>query len=195
MKSNVGRLFIIVFFAFLSLLLPFLVIQSEFQKSFGLGIKEQTLGAETKNEGLPLRLRIPSINVDAHVEYVGANSAGVMNVPGNTYDVGWYNLGPRPGERGSAVMAGHLDGKLGEKAVFTNLDKLKPGDKIYIDNDRGITTTFMVTGNRIYNPGYADDVFGSNDGSHLNLITCDGVWDGDKKSYSKRLVVFTDMVN
>jgi len=28
--------------------------------------------------------------------------------------------------------------------------------------------------------------------AHLNLITCEGVWDKVSKSYSKRLVVFTD---
>jgi hypothetical protein len=36
---------------------------------------------------------------------------------------------------------------------------------------------------------------GSNDKAHLNLITCDGVWDVTKKSYSKRLVVFADIAD
>lgn len=48
---------------------------------------------------------------------------------------------------------------------------------------------------RTYNPGHADEVFHQgDDGSHLNLITCDGVWDGVEKSYSKRLVIFADIV-
>lgn len=117
-----------------------------------------------------------------------------MAVPSNIVDVGWFNLGPRPGEKGSAVIAGHFDGENGEAGVFANLDNLKVGDKLYIEDDKGTTTSFMVRESRMYNPGYADDVFSSSDGAHLNLVTCDGVWDGVKKSYSKRLVVFADII-
>jgi hypothetical protein len=52
---------------------------------------------------------------------------------------------------------------------------------------------FVVRESRTYNPGYAEEVFSANDGAHLNLVTCDGVWDGAKKSYSKRLVIFADI--
>lgn len=47
---------------------------------------------------------------------------------------------------------------------------------------------------RSYDPTVdASGIFGSNDGkAHLNLITCEGIWDATKKSYSKRIVVFTD---
>jgi hypothetical protein len=39
----------------------------------------------------------------------------------------------------------------------------------------------------------ASSVFSSNDGkSHLNLITCEGIWDEVSQSYPQRLVIFTD---
>ncbi len=145
------------------------------------------------NSCSPMRLVIPAINVNANIQNTGITSKGVMETPNNAVDAGWFDLGPRPGEKGSAVIAGHFDGKNGEAGVFTNLNKLKPGDKLYVQDYKGASTTFTVSGNRIYDPGYADEVFSSNDGTHLNLITCDGVWDGDLKSYSKRLVVFTDI--
>jgi sortase (surface protein transpeptidase) len=63
---------------------------------------------------------------------------------------------------------------------------------VYVKDDTGTTIPFVVREIRIYNPGYAEEVFSSNDGVHLNLVTCDGVWDGSTKSYTKRLVVFTD---
>lgn len=141
---------------------------------------------------LPVRLTIPEINVNAAIQYVGVTQAGAMEVPNNAVDVGWFKLGPRPGEKGSAVIAGHFDGKSGEAGVFINLYKLKKGDKLYIKNDKGISITFVVRESRTYDPGYADDVFSASGSAHLNLITCDGVWDGAKKSYSKRLVVFSD---
>ncbi|PJC30453.1 class F sortase, partial [Candidatus Roizmanbacteria bacterium CG_4_9_14_0_2_um_filter_39_13] len=108
---------------------------------------------------------------------------------------GWFKLGPQPGQRGSAIIAGHFDGKNGEKGVFTDLDKLKKGDQITIKDTNGASFVFIVREIRIYDPGYANSVFSASESAHLNLITCDGVWDGAKKSYDKRLVVFTDILN
>ena len=118
-----------------------------------------------------------------------------MDVPKTATDTGWFKFGPRPGEKGSAVIAGHFDGTNGEPGVFIDLNKLKKGDKLYIIDDKELTLTFTVRESRVYNPGYAEEVFSSNDGIHLNLVTCDGVWDGTKKSYSKRLVVFADIIH
>ena len=151
---------------------------------------------ETQKESqkLPVRLKIPSINVDAAIEYVGVTPKGAMATPSNITSVGWFDLGPRPGENGNAVIAGHFDGENGEAGVFANLDKLKTGDKLYVEDSKGTSTTFIVRGSRAYNPGYANDVFSGTSSAHLNLITCNGVWDETKKSFSKRLVVFTDMI-
>jgi len=141
--------------------------------------------------GLPVRLKIPEINVDSAVEYVGLDSDGAMDTPKSQDNVVWYELGQRPGENGSAVIAGHYGGKA---SVFDNLYKLRKGDKLYIEDDKGVTVSFVVRENRRYDPeADASNVFNSNDGkSHLNLITCEGDWNKDSKSYDKRLVVFTD---
>lgn len=148
----------------------------------------------TISPGLPVRLKIPNINVDASIEYVGLTSKREMEVPKNAADVGWYNLGPRPGERGSAVIDGHFNNENGDTGVFFNLYKLNKGDKLYVVDNKGKSITFVVRENRLYDSGLAGDVFSLNDGiAHLNLVTCDGVWDGVKKSYTKRLVVFADL--
>jgi LPXTG-site transpeptidase (sortase) family protein len=149
---------------------------------------------QQKKSELPVRLVIPAINVSAHIQHVGITTWGQMETPNNSTDVGWFKLGSRPGENGSSVIAGHFDGKNGENGVFSNLNKLKKGDIVYVKDDKGTATTFMVRESRTYNSGYADEVFSTNNSAYLNLITCDGVWDGDTKSYSKRLVVFTDIV-
>lgn len=128
------------------------------------------------------------------IEHMGLTAEGAMDVPENTFDVGWYKLGPIPGEKGSAVISGHFDGKTGDSGVFNNLSKLKRGDKIYVTNHLGVTTAFVVRESRTYNPGYVEEVFMSKDnGTHLNLITCEGNWNTTKNSYSKRLVVFADL--
>ncbi len=145
--------------------------------------------------GLPIHLNIPAINVSSNIEYVGLTGSGEMDVPKKTGDVAWFNLGPRPGEVGSAVIDGHYGLlKNGEASVFDNLHKLVKGDRISIEDVDGKVIYFIVKETRIFDPDAdASSVFVSNDGkAHLNLITCEGVWDKDSKSYSKRLVVFTD---
>jgi LPXTG-site transpeptidase (sortase) family protein len=143
--------------------------------------------------GSPMRLIIPAININADIQPLGVTPRGEMEIPSNTFDVGWFKLGSRPGEKGSAVIAGHFDGENGEAGVFSNLYELKSGDKLYIEDGKGTVTPFVVRESRTYDPGYAEEVFNSDDSSHLNLVTCDGQWDGAKKSYNKRLVVFADI--
>ena len=56
-------------------------------------------------------LVIPKIGVDAPVEPVHVEADGALGVPTrNQWDgVGWYQGGPIPGQRGSAIIDGHLD--------------------------------------------------------------------------------------
>jgi LPXTG-site transpeptidase (sortase) family protein len=143
---------------------------------------------------LPVRLRIPQIGVDTTFEYVGLTTEGAMDAPKGPDHVAWFNLGPRPGETGSAIVAGHYGWKNSIPAVFDNLGKLQKGDKFSIQDKQGVITTFAVQEVRAF--GEHDDassVFGSrDDGAHLNLITCGGIWNATTKSYSNRLVVFSD---
>src|SRR4051812_45178718 len=55
----------------------------------------------------PVRLIIPSLNVDTKVQDVGIGKSGNMAVPSNYTDAGWYRYGATPGQVGSAVMDGH----------------------------------------------------------------------------------------
>lgn len=154
------------------------------------------LGINSPEEisGLPVRLQIPAIKVDSSVENVGINSEGEMGVPVNTTNVGWFDLGPLPGKIGSAVIAGHLNTADGKDGVFANLYRLKAGDKIFVENDKSEMSTFIVRGSGSFDPESANDFFTKSDGIHLNLVTCNGIWDKSKKSYTKRLVVFTDLL-
>jgi sortase A len=150
---------------------------------------------QTDSFGLPVRLKIPTIEVDATVEQVGLTPKGEMDTPKDPAEVAWLNLGARPGENGSAVITGHYGTwKNGSGSVFDNLHKLKKGDNVYMEDEKGETISFIVRESRSYEPSAdASDVFSSDDeGSHLNLITCEGTWNKDLKSYSERLVIFTD---
>lgn len=150
---------------------------------------------QEKNTDLPVRLKISAIDVDATIEYVGLTPDGAMDIPKKQENVAWYKLGNLPGETGNAVIAGHYGTwKNGKGSVFDNLHKLRKGDKIYVENSTGETSTFVVRESRRYEPkANASEVFISKDQkAHLNLITCEGEWNKVSKSYSQRLVVFTD---
>jgi len=186
---HIKRLLLIIVFSIFPILLILFFIQNLSRK-----LEFQNQSVDKTSLGSPVRLKIPLINVDASIEYVGITKEGEMGVPSNTLDVGWFDVGPPPGEQGSAVIAGHLDGKNGEPGVFTNLNKLKRGDKLYVEDNKGKTIGFIVRESRIYDPGYANEVFNATSGAHLNLVTCDGIWDYSQKNYTKRLVIFTDRI-
>lgn len=148
----------------------------------------------TAQPGLPLRLKIPKIGVDAGIDYVGLTPEGDLDVPKSYESGGWYKDGPHPGAPGSAVIDGHFGRADRQPAIFDKLNQLQKGDELYVTDVKGTIITFVVTGSRSYNPGEdATAVFRSTDGvARLNLITCQGTWDGTQNGYVARLVVFTE---
>lgn len=151
--------------------------------------------AFVENIGLPKEVRIPSIGVDASIQSVGTEPNGDMSVPADAKSVGWFKGGPRPGEDGNSVIAGHLD-TIESTAVFWNLRKLKAGDYIYVTDENAKELEFKINRIESYPVDSAplDRIFGASDGSHLNLITCDGTWNPQKHAYNKRLVVYSDRI-
>lgn len=148
--------------------------------------------------GKPVRLIIPAIGVDATIQTVGLSwrGDGTMGIPTNFTDVGWYRNGPIPGEPGSAVIDGHLDGKNVREAVFYNLDKLIQGDVVEVVDMHGKTLRFRVVDIKTYDAKAPTAEIFSGDVSkiRLNLITCAGDWNKNQKSYSNRIVVFTELI-
>jgi peptidoglycan hydrolase-like protein with peptidoglycan-binding domain len=146
--------------------------------------------------GLPVRLLIPLIGVDSGIEDAYITPDGRMQVPSGTVDVAWFALGPHPGQVGSAVIGGHFGIQNGIPFVFYSLNKLAVGDKVYVVNDEGGTLSFIVRS--IASFGLNDNaapVFTSSDGlAHLNLITCEGIWNAVDGDYPDRLVIFTDEI-
>jgi sortase A len=143
--------------------------------------------------GKPVRLMIPSINVNATIQHLGLASNGSIGAPDGPYDVAWFNAGPKPGEQGSAIISGHYGHwRTGADSVFDNLDKLKKGDKIYVRDDKDNLISFTVESSRTYNLDESPpEILNKTDDAYLNLITCNGDWIQDKKTYTKRLVIFT----
>ena len=145
----------------------------------------------------PTRLIIPAIGINASIEPVGMLSNGEMATPTqNPWEhVGWYRAGTHPGDRGSAVIDGHLDRPGGYPAVFWYLQGLHPRDMVLVVNADGKTLHFQVTRIEVYAPQAApiQDIFGNREGTYLNLITCAGDWIPNQHQYNLRLVVYTTL--
>jgi sortase A len=146
---------------------------------------------------VPSQMNIEKIKVNAAIRPVGLTAAGDMDIGENPTELAWYQYGPKPGETGSAVVAGHYGWKGDVPSVFNDLNTLAKGDKITVQDQNGKESIFAVTKIALYDPDQdATEVFRSNDGkAHLNLITCQGSWVNAKQSYTKRLVIFTDLEN
>jgi LPXTG-site transpeptidase (sortase) family protein len=143
----------------------------------------------------PARLIIPSIGVNANVEQVGKKADGSMGTPQTFGDVAWYALGSKPGAAGNAVIDGHVDNALTTAGVFMHLSQVHLGDIIEVADGSGATRTFVVNNIQEVPANSAPDasIFATTGPSQLVLITCDGAWVPDAKSYDKRLVVFATL--
>jgi len=149
--------------------------------------------------GVPMRLRIPSVGIDAAVENVGLDGEGAMDTPRNFDNTAWYAPGPRPGEQGNAVINGHVDSAaLKRGAVFWNLRQVQPGNLIIVISDDDTEHRFFVTSVQTYTAQNApvSEIFGPADGAHLNLITCDANTPFNRRTgeYSGWLLVTADVL-
>ena len=155
-------------------------------------------GPETCGD-LSARARVcsPSIGIDAALKSMGQDDAGNMAVP--TYEdraaIGWYSVSaPIGGERGNAVLAGHVDYPYDAPALAT-LYTAQPGQKLWVSNGTGGVFSYTVTTVREPTPRDAPprDIFELTGDPGLSLVTCSGDYvqpDGAPSwSYTNNLIV------
>jgi hypothetical protein len=137
----------------------------------------------------PAELLIPALNVHRAVEAVGTNRSGVMNLPVNGWNAGWYQGGPIPGAPGDAVIEGHA-GFPNQPMIFGKLSTLRPGDQIVVVLADKSQRLFTVVSQSNVPVGFTPPGFATPYGPpRLTLVTCSGDFDATTKTYSRRLVV------
>jgi sortase (surface protein transpeptidase) len=153
---------------------------------------------------VPLRVKVPSVGVDAPLVALGMDRDGAVAVPPMSVpsEAGWFTGNPTPGERGAAVIVGHVDTAYG-RAVFYPLGNVQPGALIVVDRTDKKHAQFRVTSvevvdkdrfpaERVYGSGDHADSNSDSDTAQLRLITCGGAFDG--KHYADNLVVYAQLV-
>ncbi|MEU8974021.1 class F sortase [Streptomyces monashensis] len=145
----------------------------------------------------PARLIIPKIDVDAPFTTLSLGADGKLQPPpaDDTNLVGWYSKGVAPGERGAAIIAGHLDTTT-SPAVFANLDDLGPGDEFTVERADGQDADFVVDDAKTFAKDEfpSKRVYGDVPRAEVRLITCTGPYDHAAKDYTDNLVVFAHLV-
>lgn len=137
----------------------------------------------------PVRLRIPSIAVDAAVVALGLDSHGDLSVPKDPVSTAWFTDSARPGEPGNAVVNGHVDWYSGD-SVFGRLRELKAGDEVTVVTASGTNVRFLVNGQRLYAAdAHPAEVFARGGPAMLRLVTCGGPFNLVSRRYEDRLVV------
>jgi LPXTG-site transpeptidase (sortase) family protein len=144
-----------------------------------------------RQEPRPTHIRIPAIGVSARIVRLGLARDGTMATPRNYNDTGWFAPGPEPGERGAAVIAGHVDSKTGP-AVFYRLSELDRGDSIRVTVASGRTIRFRVDGVERWPKATfpTKRVFGKTRAATLRLITCSGAFDRASGHYVDNTIAY-----
>lgn len=145
----------------------------------------------------PVDISLPSIGVDAPVVPVGVDPDGLMSVPEDVGEVGWYRWGsaPESGE-GTIVLAGHVDSRSQGRGAFFDLRVMEVGDEVTVLDEEGTETTWRVTGRRTYDKASlpVDELYRRDGQPRLLLITCGGDFDADARSYRSNVVVEAELV-
>ncbi|AWS48193.1 class F sortase [Streptosporangium sp. 'caverna'] len=141
----------------------------------------------------PLHLDISKIGVHVPLGRLGLNTDGTVQVPPveRPEQAGWYSRGVTPGERGAAVILGHVDGG-GRRGVFYDLGRMRGGDTISVGRADGSVATFVVESvESVAKSSFPSQrVYGPLDHAGLRLVTCGGAFDQQRGHYTNNVIVY-----
>lgn len=136
----------------------------------------------------PVRLRVPSVGIDASVVPTGANANEIIVPPVSR--IGWFDGGPRPGEPGRTILIAHID-SLDGPAAFTGLPDVSPGASVTAVSSDGTERSYEVARTlEVAKTDFAADrVYSPTAHSTLVLITCTGSFDPET-GYDDNFIAF-----
>ena len=141
----------------------------------------------------PTRLRLPRLHVDAAVVPVSVGIDGLLGVPANPRQLGWWSGSARPGlASGSVVIDGHVDSATLGLGAFFRLGEARPGDEIVLENAIGESSGYTVVARRSYAKTLLPlaEVFAPDVPPRLVLLTCGGAFDQATHHSADNIVVY-----
>jgi sortase (surface protein transpeptidase) len=157
-----------------------------------------SVGPTVGSIGEPVRLLIPSIDVDAEVIPIEMNrKTQVLSPPGDVKKVGWWTGSSEPGaNRGQTLITGHSV-RLGD-GVMDRLGDVRRGATVQVLSEKKASeskakvASYLVQRVFVYSKQevaqHSGDLFGqSHHPRRLVLVTCTD-WDG--KEYESNIIVY-----
>lgn len=187
----IGRLLLVVLVVFSALLAS---CSTEGQSSESLAASQETPD-RTPIPGY--RVTLPTLDeASSDLIPVGLNGDQTLQVPplSTPMQAGLYSGGPKPGEKGPAVIVAHINAN-GDDGFFADLGSMREGDTVEVAAPDGQTNVFTVS--RVAQVPKADfptrEVYSDTAGPELRLITCGGELDASEHNYLSNVVVYAQM--
>lgn len=143
--------------------------------------------------GVPERLRVEEIGVEAPVLAMGTAPDGSQEVPATLTDTSWWRHGSHPGTAGNTVITGHAAHKSTDDGVFDDLGTLSRGDEFEVTGENGVVT-YTVTGSDEIDTedfaDYAERIYSDDGQPGAVLMTC-GSWNG--QVWETTTIIWADM--
>jgi sortase (surface protein transpeptidase) len=140
---------------------------------------------------VPMGIRIESISVDTGaVIPIGIDDGGELDIPG-AKEVGWYQLGQRPGQPGATVLAAHVSW-MGQAGVFARLGRLEPGAEVFVRLSDGTERRYIAMERTMYDKQQLpyDRIWTREGQEVLVLITCGGRFNPEIRRFRENIVVY-----
>ncbi|MDP9822110.1 class F sortase [Nocardioides massiliensis] len=137
-------------------------------------------------------LEIPSIQLDAPIDPIEVDPAGVLTPPADVQRVGWWQRSAEPGARaGQTVITGHTVHTGG--GVMNRLKKVRRGAEVLVHSDGEVAKYAVLRVHKLSREevsARAEELFGQDrDDGRLVLVTCEDWVNGD---YQSNVVVFAE---
>lgn len=167
------------------------IVTSEATVAPAVPVRSGAIVSPTHSVGRPLSISVPAIGAEGLITPTGVLADGTVDVPADPSVAGWFEPGPKPGERGPAVVMGHVDSRSYGPGIFYRLRELQVGDIAIVDTETG-QERFIVTSVEQYpKDGFPTErVYGPVPTRELRLITCGGSFDRSVRSYRDNIIAF-----
>lgn len=128
----------------------------------------------------------------APVGLVNVGDNGALNIPKDIDTLGWW-VGSKPmgADKGTTLIAGHVDSAAAGLGYFSKLTELEEGDPITVVDGLGEKWDFTVSETKqTVKSALPENVFDTKGERKLVLITCGGEFDEAKRSYVDNYIVY-----
>ena len=177
----------------ISVIDPELAIGDENLESTLVTSVPETWDSRIADQKKPILISIPALSVASYVLPVSAFN-GVMEIPEDISNVGWFIGSAPPGDtEGATVLVGHRDGVDSGKGAFYGLSTLSEGDLVTVKTEFGEQLSYQVqsieTVDKKRIPQIAAQVFSATGDPRLVLVTCGGSYVREAGGYQANVIV------